>query len=44
MEIEFFIFAVGIFQFPKFHDSEAKHDKRNPKNKILTVTFQVINS
>ena len=44
MEIKFFIFAVEIFQFPKFHDSEAKHDKCKVKNKILNVTFKVINS
>ena len=40
MEIEFFVFTVEAFQFFKFHDSEAKHHKRNFK-RGLTVTLEV---
>ena len=39
---EFFIFPVEGFQFSKFHENEAIHDKRNFK-RGLTVTFNVKN-
>ena len=40
MEIKFFAFSVKAFYFPKFHKSEAKHEKRKFK-RGLTMTFEV---
>ena len=40
MAIDFSIFPVGAFQFYKFHENEAKHDKHNFE-KGLTVTFKI---
>ena len=40
MAIDYFVFSVEAFQFSKFHENEAKHDKRNFK-RGLTVTFKV---
>ena len=40
MAIDFSIFLVGAFQFYKFHENEAKHDKHNFE-KGLTVTFKI---
>ena len=40
MAINFSIFPVGAFQFYKFQENEAKHDKGNFE-KGLTVTFKI---
>ena len=40
MAIDFSIFPEGAFQFPKFHENDAKHDKRKFE-KGLTVTFEI---
>ena len=40
MEIKLFAFSVEIFQCSKFHEKEAKHDKRNFK-RGFTMTVEV---
>ena len=43
MDIEILVFWVEVFQFSKFRENGAKHNKRNV-NKGLAVTFMLINS
>ena len=42
MEIKFFIFSVEAFQFSKFYENEANHDKRSYE-RSLSVAFEVRN-
>ena len=41
IEIKFFVFSVEAFQFSKFHENEAKHDK---PRRGLSVAFEVKNA
>ena len=41
MAIEFLIFQVETFQFPKFHENVGKLDKGNFKRDLTTMTFKV---
>ena len=43
MEIELFVFPEKVFQFPKVHENNAKHNKHNLK-RGFPVTFEVKNS
>ena len=43
MRIKFFDFPVEAFWFSKFHENEAKHEKRNFKTGS-TVAFKVKSS
>ena len=43
MAIKIFVFFVEVFQFSKFHENEAKHDKRNFKRRVA-LAFKVKNS
>ena len=40
MATKFFIFPIKAFQFSKFKENEAKHDKHNFKRGLI-VTFKV---